>query len=208
MSYRGSRARAILIVFPCQRCVSKSSTAGKPRSVRQIYGKEKPARFRGRAGMRRVRNLSLLGQGGAGRRKLLLWRRRWCGLMSWCDKADGNGEQKVHRSGSRCYRASLGEIHGRPLPRDSRRRCSRRIAASMSRVADISPASSLRPKQSVVATCSPSDSGPTLPLCPSGMASSPFLIMSSRRCCGLMSWHDKACGNGEHEAIFCRGFRR
>ena len=87
-------------------------------------------------------------------------------LMSRCNKAGGNSEQKQHRCGSRCYRASLGEIHGRPLPRESRWRCSRMIAASMSRVADISPVSSLRPKQSLAASCSPAGSGPTLPPMP------------------------------------------
>ena len=87
-------------------------------------------------------------------------------LMSWCDKAGGNSEQKQHRCGSRCYRASLGEIHGRPLPRDSRWRCSRIIASAMSRVADISPAWSMRPKQSLAASCAPAGSGPTLPPMP------------------------------------------
>ena len=64
------------------------------------------------------------------------------GLMSRCDKAGGNSEQKEHRCGGRCHRASLGEIHGRPLPRDSRSRSSRAIASTMSRVADLSPVSS------------------------------------------------------------------
>ena len=63
--------------------------------------------------------------------------------MSRCDKASGNSEQKEHRCGSRCYRASPGEIHGRPLPRDSRWRCFRLIASAMSRVAEISPTSLL-----------------------------------------------------------------
>ena len=65
------------------------------------------------------------------------------GLMSWCDKAGGNSEQKEHRCGSRCYRASLGEIHGCPLPRNSRWKSSRAITSAMSRVADFSPASPL-----------------------------------------------------------------
>ena len=65
------------------------------------------------------------------------------GLVSWCDKAGGNSEQKEHRCGSRCYRASLGEIHGCPLPRDSRWKSSRAITSAMSWVADFSPASPL-----------------------------------------------------------------
>ncbi len=60
------------------------------------------------------------------------------GLMSRRDKTSGHSEQKEHRCRSRCYRGSLGEIHGFPLPRDSRWRCSRAIASTM--VADLSPA--------------------------------------------------------------------
>jgi hypothetical protein len=76
--------------------------------------------------------------------------------MSWCDKADGNSEQKEHRCGGPCHRASLGEIHGRPLPRDSRWRSSRAIASTMSRVADLSPASSLNAGAHLLAACRPS----------------------------------------------------
>jgi len=45
---------------------------------------------------------------------------RRAAVAAWCEEASGNSEQKQHRCGSRCYRASPGEIHGCPLPRDSR----------------------------------------------------------------------------------------
>ena len=78
------------------------------------------------------------------------------GLVSWCDKADGNSQQKEHRCGSRCYRASLGEIHGCPLPRDSKWKSSRATTSAISRVADFSPASPLNVQHDPERTFSPS----------------------------------------------------